>query len=114
MTSIQPIVSTSDLPRLRTFCENVLGAAQALRGTDEGPEFYVELRIGETALGLVQNSDTQIGAPVRVILSADVPDVDALLPTVESAGGTVPGQPNDMPRGQRVAPLLDPTATCST
>jgi predicted enzyme related to lactoylglutathione lyase len=108
MTSIQPIVSTPDLPRLRTFYEKVLGATQALRVPDEGPEFYVELRIGETTLGLVQKDDTQIGAPVRIILSADVPDVDALLPTVESAGGTVPGQPNDMPWRQRVAHVLDP------
>ncbi|TDB75361.1 VOC family protein [Micromonospora sp. KC723] len=108
MISIQPIVCTPDLPRLRTFYETVLGATQALRVPDEGPEFYVELRIGETVLGLVQVDDTQIDAPVRIILSADVPDVDALLPTVESAGGTVPGQPNDMPWGQRVAHVLDP------
>jgi predicted enzyme related to lactoylglutathione lyase len=108
MTSIQPVVSTPDLPRLRAFYEKVLGAAQTLRVPDEGPEFYIELRIGETALGIVQRDDTQIGAPVRIILSADVPDVDALLPTVESAGGTVPGQPNDMPWGQRVAHVLDP------
>jgi predicted enzyme related to lactoylglutathione lyase len=27
---------------------------------------------------------------------------------VESVGGTVPGQPNDMPWGQRVAHVLDP------
>jgi predicted enzyme related to lactoylglutathione lyase len=108
MTSIQPIVSTPDLPRLRTFYEKVLGATQALRVPDKGREFYVELRIGATALGLVQQDDTQIGAPVRIILSAEVPDVDALLPTVESAGGTVPGPPNDMPWGQRVAHVLDP------
>ncbi|HEX5595192.1 MAG TPA: VOC family protein [Micromonosporaceae bacterium] len=108
MISIQPIVSTPDLPRLRTFYEKVLGATLALRVPDEGPEFYVELRIGETVLGLVQEDDTQIGAPVRIILSADVPDVDALLPTVESAGGIVTGQPNDMPWGQRVAHVLDP------
>jgi predicted enzyme related to lactoylglutathione lyase len=108
MTSIQPIVSTPDLRRLRTFYEKVLGATQVLRVPVKGPEFYVELRIGETALGLVRETDTQIGAPVRIILSADVPDVDALLPTVESAGGTVQGQANDMPWGQRVAHVLDP------
>jgi predicted enzyme related to lactoylglutathione lyase len=108
MTSIQPIVSTPDLPRLRTFYETVLGAKQTLRVPEEGPEFYVELRIGATSLGLVQEAKTQIGAPVRIILSADVDDVDVLLPVVESAGGTVPGQPNDMPWGQRVAHVLDP------
>ncbi|WP_433796308.1 VOC family protein [Actinoplanes sp. CA-252034] len=108
MTSIQPIASTPDLPRLRAFYEEVLGATQTLRVPAEGPEFYVELRIGETALGLAQNESTEIGAPVRVILSADVEDVDALLPTVESAGGTVQGPANDMPWGQRVAHVLDP------
>ena len=108
MTSIQPVVGTPDLPRLRTFYETVLGATQTLRVPEEGPEFYVELRIGATALGLVQEASTQIGAPVRIILSADVDDVDALLPAVESAGGTVPAPPSDMPWGQRVAHVLDP------
>jgi predicted enzyme related to lactoylglutathione lyase len=108
MTSIQPVVSTPDLARLRTFYEKVLGATQSLRVPEEGPEFYIELRIGETALGLVQNDDTQIGNPVRIILSADVSDVDALLPTVEAAGGTAPGHPNNMPWGQRVAHVFDP------
>ncbi|GAB3808912.1 VOC family protein [Micromonospora zhanjiangensis] len=108
MTSIQPVVSTPDLPRLRAFYERVLGATQTLRVPDDGPEFFVELRIGDTALGIVQNDATETGSPVRIILSADVADVDALLPVVESAGGTVPGKPNDMPWGQRVAHVLDP------
>ncbi len=108
MTSIQPIVSTPDLKRLRTFYEKVLGAKQTMRVPEEGPEFFVQMQIGETTLGIVHEADTQIGAPVRVILSAEVDDVDALLPVVESVGGTVPGQPNDMPWGQRVAHVLDP------
>ncbi|MCO8271831.1 VOC family protein [Actinoplanes sp. TRM 88003] len=108
MTSIQPIASTPDLPRLRAFYEKVLGATQTLRVPDEGPEFYIELRIGESTLGIVQEEGTETGAPVRIILSADVDDVDALLPTVESAGGSAPNQPNDMPWGQRVAHVLDP------
>ncbi|MBB2948797.1 putative enzyme related to lactoylglutathione lyase [Actinoplanes lutulentus] len=108
MTSIQPIAGTPDLPRLRAFYETVLGATQTFRVPEDGPEFYVELRIGATTLGLVHEADTTIGAPVRIILSADVDDVDALLPAVEAAGGTVPGQPHDMPWGQRVAHVLDP------
>ncbi|MEU4690024.1 VOC family protein [Actinoplanes sp. NPDC023714] len=108
MTSIQPIVSTPDLPRLRAFYEKVLGATPAMRVPEEGPAFYVELRIGATTLGLVHEEKTEIGAPVRIILSAEVEDVDALLPVVEAAGGAVPGQPNDMPWGQRVAHVHDP------
>ena len=72
MTSIQPIASTPDLPRLRAFYETVLGATQTLRVPEEGPEFYVELRIGVTTLGLVQEGDTQIGAqPDQVDLKAN-------------------------------------------
>jgi predicted enzyme related to lactoylglutathione lyase len=108
MTSIHPIVSTPDLRRLRAFYENVLGATQTMRVPDKGRLFYVELRIGQTALGLVQKKATETGAPARIVLSAEVPDVDALLPTVESAGGTVRDQPKDMPWGQRVAHVLDP------
>ena len=108
MTSIHPIVSTPDLRRLRAFYENVLGATQTMRVPDRGRLFYVELRIGRTALGLVQQKNTETGAPVRIVLSAEVPDVDALLPMVESAGGTVQGQPKNMPWGQRVAHVLDP------
>ncbi len=108
MTSIQPIISTPDLPRLRAFYQTVLGATQTTRVPEEGAEFYVELRIGATTLGLVNEKNTEIGAPVRIILSAEVADVDALLPVVESAGGTVPGHANDMPWGQRVAHVHDP------
>ncbi|MEU8818887.1 VOC family protein [Actinoplanes sp. NPDC048796] len=108
MTSIQPIASTPDLPRLRAFYEKVLGATETLRFPDEGPEFYVELRIGETTLGLAQRDSTETGAPVRIILSAEVADVDALLPAVELAGGSAPSDANDMPWGQRVAHVLDP------
>ena len=108
MTSIHPIVSTPDLRRLRAFYDKVLGATQTMRGPDRGRLFYVELRIGQTALGLVQQKGTETGAPVRIVLSAEVPDVDALLPTVESAGGAVRDQPQNMPWGQRVAPVLDP------
>jgi predicted enzyme related to lactoylglutathione lyase len=108
MTSIQPVVSTPDLSRLRAFYEKVLGATQTLRVPEEGPEFYIDLRIGASTLGIVQNDRTEIGAPVRIILSAEVDDVDALLPTVESAGGSVPDRPNDMPWGQRVAHVRDP------
>jgi predicted enzyme related to lactoylglutathione lyase len=108
MTSIQPIVSTPDLPRLRAFYEAVLGATQTMRVPDEGPEFFVHLRVGATELGIVHQNDTEIGAPVRVILSAEVDDVDALLPVVEAAGGRAPAGPNDMPWGQRVAHVYDP------
>ena len=43
-----------------------------------------------------------------MLLSIDVPDVDALLPKVEGLGGEAPSGANDMPWGQRVAHIKDP------
>ena len=48
------------------------------------------------------------GDPGRMLLSIEVPDVDAVLPTVADRGGTAPGPANDMPWGQRVAHIKDP------
>ncbi|MEU8241334.1 VOC family protein [Actinoplanes missouriensis] len=88
---------------------NAIGLLTIKRhGRAVGGDEYVELRVGGSALGLVQEAGTQVGAPVRIILSAEVADVDALLPAVAAAGGSVPGQANDMPWGQRVAHVLDP------
>jgi predicted enzyme related to lactoylglutathione lyase len=50
----------------------------------------------------------EVGEPVRMLLSIDVPDVDALLPRVEGLGGHAKGPANDMPWGQRVAHIADP------
>lgn len=48
------------------------------------------------------------GAPGRVLLSIEVPDVDAVLPRVPRLGGAAPHGSNDMPWGQRVAHFTDP------
>lgn len=109
MSSIFPIISTPDLPRLQDFYQRVLGATEVSRTPDEGPAFYVGLRVGDAELGLVAQASTEVGTTPRILLSAEVSDdVDALLERVEAAGGTVLGPPNDMPWGQRVAHTLDP------
>ncbi len=43
-----------------------------------------------------------------MLLSIDVPDVDALLSRVAELGGRVTGGPTDMPWGQRVLHVRDP------
>ena len=108
MASIQPIISTPDLPRLQKFYETLLGAEQVRRQPPDGPVFYVGLRHGESEFGIVNEEQADLSAPSRVLLSIDVDDVDTLLSQVEAAGGTVLAPPNDMPWGQRVAHLADP------
>ena len=85
-SSVQPILVTRDLERLTTF--------------------YAGLRIGDSDVGLVADGRAPEGHQ-RMLLSVDVPDVDALLPRVDELGGHVQGPANDMPWGQRVAHVQD-------
>ncbi|HCT78552.1 MAG TPA: extradiol dioxygenase [Micromonosporaceae bacterium] len=107
MTTIQPMISTTDLDRLLGFYQEVLGATEFQRVPEEGPVFFVGLKVGDSELGLVVNDRATPGEQ-RILLSVEVPDVDGLLAKVEAAGGKVLGSPNDMPWGQRVAHVTDP------
>ena len=106
-SSVQPILVTRDLERLSSFYRSLLGAVETERVPAEGPTFYVGLRIGDSGLGVVADREAPEG-PQRMLLSIDVPDVDALLPRVDELGGHVRGPANDMPWGQRVAHVQDP------
>jgi predicted enzyme related to lactoylglutathione lyase len=106
-SSIQPILVTRDLERLSTFYRSLFDADETERVPDEGPTFYVGLRIGDSDLGVVNDGEAPEG-PQRMLLSFEVPDVDGLLPRVSALGGVVPGPSNDMPWGQRVAHVRDP------
>jgi predicted enzyme related to lactoylglutathione lyase len=106
--TIHPIVVTADIDRLQHFYTALLGGVQVRRTPEDGPVFYVMLRIGDSELGLVADAAAPADAPQRMLLSVEVADVDALLDKVTELGGTVSGPPNDMPWGQRVAHVLDP------
>ena len=107
--TIQPILVTADLDRLLGFYTGLFGAAEATRYPADGPVFYLQLRIGNSELGLVtEGPDAVAGTPQRFALSVDVADVAAALEQVEALGGQVQGPPNDMPWGQRVAHIKDP------
>ncbi|MFF0306942.1 VOC family protein [Streptosporangium sp. NPDC004379] len=107
MTTVQPIIITPGLPRMRSFYERLLGAVETSRFPDDGPVFFVGLKLGDSELGLVSD-EADLSAPQRFALSVRVDDVDGLLERVEAAGGRVLGPPNDMPWGERVAHVHDP------
>ncbi len=106
--TIQPVIMTPDLDRLLGFYTALLGAVGTSRVPDEGPAFYVGLRVGNAELGLVSDADVETGTAQRILLSVDAGDVDGLLERVEALAGRALGQPNDMPWGQRVAHIRDP------
>jgi predicted enzyme related to lactoylglutathione lyase len=108
--TIQPVILTADLDRLRAFYVAVFDAVEVMRVPSDGPTFYLGLRIGGSTLGVVAESDAPTGSG-RVLISIDVgeiADLDALLPRVGVAGGQVLAPPNDMAWGQRVAHIQDP------
>jgi predicted enzyme related to lactoylglutathione lyase len=106
--TIRPIIVTNDLDRLLAFYTGLLGAREVMRFPDDGPVFYVGLELGDSELGLSSDASVVPGEPGRMLLSIEVPDVDALLPTVEGLGGESTSGANDMPWGQRVAHVKDP------
>ncbi len=107
-SSVTPMIVTHDLERLAHFYTGVAGATETSRTPDEGPTFYLVLRVGDSELGIVSDGSVE-GAPAgRVLLSIEVPDVDAALSRVEAHGGQAPAPANDMPWGQRVAHVRDP------
>jgi len=102
-TTIQPMIITADAERLAAFYTGLLGATRTSRVPDEGPVFFLGLTVDDAELGIVADDSVDATAAPRVLLSIDVPDVDALLDRVGELGGKVLGPPNDMPWGQRVA-----------
>ncbi|MFF0431192.1 VOC family protein [Streptomyces sp. NPDC004327] len=108
MSTIQPVILTADLDVLLGFYKELFGAEEVFRVPEEGPAFYLGLRIGDSDLGLVAKADPGTGAAPRILLSIGVGDVDETLGRVTALGGSVGGGPTDMPWGQRVAHVQDP------
>jgi predicted enzyme related to lactoylglutathione lyase len=107
-STIRPIIVTNDIERLSAFYTTLLGADHTMRYPEDGPAFYIGLQVGNSELGLSSAADVRPGEPGRMLLSIDVPDVDAVLPRVIELGGTADSGANDMPWGQRVAHIKDP------
>jgi uncharacterized glyoxalase superfamily protein PhnB len=108
VTSLFPILSTPDLPRLLGFYERALGASVTYRFEDGGRDVYVALGIGGGAMGI--GEDTKIPAASsddRIVLWFYVDDVDAAFAAAREAGAVSDQEPTDMPWGERVARVRD-------
>jgi predicted enzyme related to lactoylglutathione lyase len=107
-STIRPVIVTADLDRLLAFYTGLLGAQENIRFPADGPVFYVGLALADSELGISSDTSVEPGSPGRMLLSIEVPDVDALLPKVADLGGESTSGANDMPWGQRVAHIKDP------
>ncbi|MDT7841956.1 VOC family protein [Streptomyces justiciae] len=102
------MILTADQDALLGFYTKLFGVEEIFRIPEQGPTFYLGLRIGDTDLGLVSQPKPETEAAPRILLSIAVDDVDETLGRVAALGGSVSGGPNDMPWGQRVAHIRDP------
>ncbi|MBD3942155.1 VOC family protein [Microbacterium sp. NEAU-LLC] len=108
--SLFPILLTRDLPALVRFYEGALDATVAYRFGDGGVDEYVSLQLGEMSLGIGHDIDAlppSVGD--RAALWFYVDDVDATYAAWLAAGGRAEQPPADMPWGERVAQVRDPS-----
>ncbi|SDE53762.1 hypothetical protein SAMN05660485_00996 [Blastococcus fimeti] len=106
--TVRPILVTADIARMARFYTGLFEAEVVERYPDDGPLFYLGLRVGDSPLGLSADSDVSPGTPGRILLSIEVPDVEAALARVAGLGGDAGSGATDMPWGQRVAHVRDP------
>lgn len=57
MSTIQPVIVTAEPEVLVDFYTRLFGAEEVFRVPEEGPVFYLGLRVGDTDLGLVAKAD---------------------------------------------------------
>ena len=87
MSTISPMIITRDLEPLVRFYTELFGAEEAERYPAEGPAFFLGLRIGDSHLGFVANTEVDTSAPQRLLLSIDVENVDKLAGAGRGARG---------------------------
>ncbi len=106
--TITSIIVTPNLDRLSTFYRELFSATETTRVPEDGPIFYLGLKVGDSDLGLVSDEGAELSTRQRILLSVQVDNVDSLLDRVRTLGGRVLSPPNDMPWGQRVGHVEDP------
>lgn len=108
MSTIQPVIVTTDQDVRLGFQTKLFGAEEIFRVPAEGPAFHLGLRIGDTDLRLVVKANPGSGAAPRILLGIGV---DETLGRVESPGGSARGGPNAMPWDSASPTSGTPTAT---
>lgn len=108
-TSMFPILSSPDLPRLQHFYVNALDAAPTYRFPDQGVAFFVTLEVAGQRLGIGFDADApQAGSRQRAALWFYTGDCDLAVERLRAAGARVVEEPTDTDWGERVAQVLDP------
>ncbi len=108
-TSMFPILSTPDLPRLLDFYVSALDATVAYAFPDDGDAAFVSVDVAGSHLGL--GTDPQVAeadGAQRAALWFYADSCDDAVARLVAHGATVLTGPEDMPWGERVADVRDP------
>lgn len=106
MTSLFPILRTSDLPGLVAFYERAFGGTVEYRFEHEGADVYVSLALGAGTLAIGFEPDVARGDAIALWLYVD--EVDSAYAAALDAGAGSVVEPADMPWGERVGQVRDP------
>ena len=108
-TSMFPILSSPDLPRLLHFYVSALDARETYRFPAEGAPSFVGVDVAGQHLGLGFDGEAPpTGVRQRVALWFYAESCDDAVERLRAAGATVVSEPTDMEWGERVAQVLDP------
>lgn len=106
ITSLFPILRTTDLSRLVEFYEQAFGASVAYRFEQDGVDVYVAVAVGGGQIGIGLEPDVSRGDAIALWLYAD--DADAAYRSAIDADAASVSEPEDMPWGERVGQVRDP------
>jgi len=112
-TNLLPILYIDDMERALALYRDVFGMEQTYRFPREGTPEHVELKLGDTVLGLTTTAGlvshhlppATKGNPSELSIGCD--DTDAAVAQLRAVGCTVLLEPFDSSAGNRVAYVLD-------
>jgi lactoylglutathione lyase len=112
-TNLLPILYVEDIDRALTLYRDVFAMKETYRFPREGTPEHVELKLGNTVLGLTTTAGLAShhlppatkGNPSELSIGCD--DTDAAMTKLRAAGCTVLLEPFDSSAGNRVAYVLD-------
>jgi catechol 2,3-dioxygenase-like lactoylglutathione lyase family enzyme len=107
-TSAFPILTTADLDRSLGFYRDLLGFEVTYRFPAEGPPTYVSLRLGDSEIGLGENTGMSAAASAHFQLCVYADDCAEAVEHLRAHGVTILGEPVVQPWGERMATVADP------
>jgi lactoylglutathione lyase len=103
-----PIISTRDLRRLLEFYQDLFGGSVTYQFPSDGSPEFVSLGLGESTIGIAEDSNVSTSSDQRFSLWVYVEDCDRIVELVRHRGLEVIEEPADQRWGERVARVADP------